>query len=151
MTKTGFTLIELLVVVLIIGILAGVALPQYEMAVEKARAAEPLAMLKTIRDAQEIFYLANNRYATDPAELDIEIPASKNFNYGVNSGMSVYATRKDVADSKKYLFAYRWNQTNAARIVCGYDTAAARDFAVRLCKTLGAKEKENDNRWILTK
>ncbi len=108
-------------------------------------------MLKTIRDAQEIFYLANNRYATDPAELDIEIPASKNFDYGVNSGMSVYATRKDVADSKKYLFAYRWNQTNAARIVCGYDNAAARDFAVRLCKTLGAKEKENDNRWILTK
>ena len=74
----GFTLIELLVVVLIIGILAAVAVPQYQKAVEKARMVGAINILKVIRDAHIRYYLANGDYvnSSDLAKLDIEIPGT---------------------------------------------------------------------------
>lgn len=54
----GFTLIELLVVVLIIGILASIALPQYERAVEKSRVTEAKTMLKSLNTALQAYALA---------------------------------------------------------------------------------------------
>ncbi len=74
LNRKGFTLIELLVVVLIIGILAAVALPQYFKAVEKSRATEALSIMGSLAAAMERARLVSstNVYPADLSSLDIE-------------------------------------------------------------------------------
>ncbi len=69
----GFTLIELLVVVLIIGILAAVALPQYTKAVEKSRAAQALSTLKSVGQAGDVAHFASGSYPTEFDEMDVAL------------------------------------------------------------------------------
>ena len=72
--KQAYTLIELLVVVLIIGALAAVALPQYRLAVAKAKYTQLMATVSAVKNAQEVYYLANGKYASNLEELDVSIP-----------------------------------------------------------------------------
>ena len=92
--NAGFTLIELLVVVLIIGILAAVAFPQYEKAVMKARVTEAMEILRKMADNVDMCMLANGGSIADCGNTDTVmegfegllnengVPETKNFTYG---------------------------------------------------------------------
>jgi type IV pilus assembly protein PilE len=88
--RSGFTLIELLVVVLIIGILAAIAVPQYFKVVEKGRFAEATSCFSTLRGAQERYFLKNNTYTGVLTELDTVCSAGKAFAAPVLTGGTAY-------------------------------------------------------------
>lgn len=71
MNRKGFTLIELLVVVLIIGVLASMAMPQYFKAVERSRMTEGVNLLSSISSAQRRKYLQINGYSQKFSGLDV--------------------------------------------------------------------------------
>ena len=112
----GFTLIELLVVVLIIGILAAVAVPQYKKAVEKSRISEARIVLKSLQDA---WALCTLQYGADSEEcssgeeglfsrLDIEAPGSLVYTQSCDNQLGCFITKNWVYDFDGDVFiAYR--------------------------------------------
>ena len=73
--KAGFTLIELMVVVVIIGILSSIALPQYQKAVDKSRAAALWPAIKSYHNAYELCFLENK--GKDCTDTDLRITPPK--------------------------------------------------------------------------
>ncbi|MBO5911111.1 MAG: prepilin-type N-terminal cleavage/methylation domain-containing protein [Elusimicrobiaceae bacterium] len=141
--RAAFTLIELLVVVLIIGILAAVAVPQYQKAVYKARTAEAITMVKALAQAQQVYYLANGDYTDDLSKLDVEIPAGRNLT---NITMETADSNKYyyACHGKKYCSAASFNQNmpsiefSAVDLQDGFCISYGKsEMARNICKSIG--------------
>ena len=147
--RLGFTLIELLVVVLIIGILSAVALPQYQISVGKARVSQALITLKAITDAQEIYFLANQSYADNLSQLDLEVKENDgNFLYGCSdkrycAAMSLNNSLPNITFHLLHQPDYALHNTGVHFCetygISGEKLARAK----AICKTLGVYKEDN--------
>jgi type II secretion system protein G len=75
-SNKGFTLLELILVVIVIGILATLAVPQFTDLAEKARAAEAINTIGAIKTAQDLYKIETNSYTSTIGDLSVTVPTS---------------------------------------------------------------------------
>lgn len=149
--NAAFALIELLIVVLMIGVLAAVAVPQYRTAVLKSRTAEMLLLGEKLRNAQKIYRMETGRYSTDISSLSVTLPAG----FIIDSSSPQTALRKgkrveqgvfvdilrggeqkvEVATQDRHFAYYFWFDTRDNAVYC---TATQGHAWERVCKSQGA-------------
>ena len=136
--KKGFTLIELLIVVLIIGILAAIALPQYEKSVWLAKTREAVLGLKSIGTAQDEYFLINGKYAENLNDLTFA-PLKENKYYTNYDVRASYTQVTAQAKGQTYYMAYYYKMPG--QVFCA--ASSGNEAANNICKRLTGKTTQD--------
>lgn len=79
--KIGYTLIEICIVLIVLGVLASIAFPQFYISVERTKAAEGVNILENIFNAEQHWALDhNNTFTNDISNLDVSYTIFGHFN-----------------------------------------------------------------------
>jgi len=119
MRRRGFTLLEVLIVVIIIGILASIALPQYTATIEKSKSAEAATNVGSIRMALDRYWYQNGSITTTISNLDIDDPnnvTNKLYTYSIADDGTTATTRVYTVTATRTsggnTYTVTWKQTD---------------------------------------
>lgn len=83
--KRAFTLTEMLVIVVVVALLAWIAVPQYQIAVNKSRYTALIPLAKSVKKAEELAYMSNGHYSDELDHLHVSVPGQPSGNKIVNT------------------------------------------------------------------